>query len=48
MQLRFCDNCKHWCGELIQIPNRETGIADVYCGDCLPEKYKEDIDDKEE
>ena len=41
MQLIFCDNCELWCGQQIQIPNKKTGVADVYCEDCLPEEYRE-------
>ena len=41
MFLLWCDNCKHFHDQNIEIPNTETGVADVYCEDCLPEKYKE-------
>ena len=39
--LIWCENCECFCGQIIKIPNKETGIADQYCEDCLPEEYKE-------
>lgn len=49
MQLVYCRNCEHWCLLKLLIPNKQTGIADEYCEDCLPdehrpafEKYKND------
>lgn len=41
MMLIYCDRCEYFHSEEIHIPNKETGIADVYCEGCLPDEYKE-------
>ena len=40
MTLIFCERCEHWHLEEILIPNKQTGMPDVYCETCLPDEHR--------
>jgi len=44
MQLVFCEHCEHWTLRLYAVPNKNTGVADKYCESCLPNEYKEALE----
>ena len=46
MVIVHCDRCNHWTGGLYEIPNTDTGVADKYCGSCLPKETPETLPDE--